>query len=502
MNDSNLDQLLKDELLKQSQTGAPDTSANLLAGIPATSPLSINDMASNLEPSDAILPQVSLQGNSPRAMPNFANAQDDSVSFMNNLFKDTPAFDPRVQPMASDKFNMDDMLIEGEPPKVQQLRQTLKKYQDLKKPKTEASQPVSDRKPQSEQEKPDDLYLQQGVSKMIQGLSRMGGGQIDDNADFYNQFRKFQLDKPQQELETKVKQRNFERMTKMDDPNSTESKNFRKALESMKYGQELKNMYGADWDKLSANDKDTIFDIIRTKENLASKELQAELLRSQKEDSREERRLRDQEKMDQKRGEILNKDIQKFQDKTQDTRNILNSINDFESVLGKNLNNLDTKGSDVKEGSKALDLPGVSVPGMGRVSFYSGDARKLRDAASNIFNVELKNRSGAAVTDNELKRLRDEFSAGKFNTESELMDAIKRYKNRTQLVLKQQESGYSPEAIKAYKERSDINSLMTEPEAKIPLDNSKKDPKIEAYASQHNLDYNKAEQILRARGYK
>jgi len=218
-------------------------------------------------------------------------------------------------------------------------------------------------------------------------------------------------------------------------------------------------------------------------------------------DSRDEKKREFELRMADKQEQDTNKDIQKFQDKTQDTRNILNSINDFESALGKNLNDLDTKGSTLKEGGKPVDLPGASIPGIGRVSFYDSDARKTQSAAANIFNVELKSRSGAAVTDNELKRLRQEFNDGKFNTEAELIDAIKRYKNRTLEVLKQQESGFKPNVVKTYKDRNDTNQLLTNPSLEN-LTAGKKDDKIDQYAKQYNLSYDAAEKILRARGYK
>lgn len=461
-----------------------------------------------LAPSPVALPQPSLQGNSPRAMPNFANAQVDPVVFTNNLFKDTPAFDPRVQPMNPDQMSMDEMTIEGEPPKLDQLKSKLQKLQSLRKPATEPmgqqAPTAPAKKEEKKQSKPDDLFLNQGISKMIQGLSTMGGGKIDDNAEFYDKYRQYMMDKPQRELEQKVKQRNFDRMSKMDDPNSQESVNMRKAL--AKLAPDLVGLYGADWDKISANDKDSIFDIIKTREQIEGRKEASRLANEQRQDARDERRERDKEKMDLKKAEVTDKYVQKFQDKTQDTRNILGAINDFESVLGQNLSDLkvDPRADKIKAGDKTIDLPGVNIPGAGRVSFYDSNARTIRDAASKIFNVELKNRSGAAVTDQELNRLRQEFSDGKFNTEAELIDAIKRYKKASQRVLKQHEAGYNPDIVKTYKERNDANNVLTtesdEP-VQVQQGSAKTDSKIEAYAKAHNLPYEQAESILRARGY-
>lgn len=138
----------------------------------------------------------------------------------------------------------------------------------------------------------------------------MGGGKIDDNADFYNQFRKYQLDKPQQLLEQKIKQRNFDRMSKMDDPNSQESVNMRKALS--KLAPDLVKLYGEDWDKISANDKDTIFDIVRTREQIEGRKDAARLANQQRQDTRDEKKREFELRMADKQEQDLNKDIQNF----------------------------------------------------------------------------------------------------------------------------------------------------------------------------------------------
>lgn len=484
---------------QQGEEGYVDPAKELASRYPSSEQVE----AMNTDPVNAVLPQPSLEGNSPRAMPNFANKQTDPVVFTNNLFKNTPAFDPRVQPMEPDQMSMEEMTIEGNP-KLDSLKSSMQKLKSLRGPASEAApmQAKPESKPE-EEAKPDDLFMHQGISKILQGLATAGGGKIDDNSEFYNKYRQYMAEKPQRELENKMKKRNYERMTKMDDPNSQESVNMRKALS--KLAPDLVALYGKDWDKISANDKDSIFDIIRTREQIEGRKESARLSAQDRAERAAERKEQNDAKLEQKKSEILNKDIQKFQDKSQDTRSILNTVNDFETVLGKNLNdlNVDTRADKIKAGDKSLDLPGVSIPGIGRVSAYDTDARKLRDAASGIFNVELRNRSGAAVTDSELSRLRQEFSDGKFNTESELIDAVKRYKARAQKVLQQQESGFSPDAVKTYKERNDTNEVLTtgndkkEESSQIPM--TTEDSQAIKWAKQNPKDP-RAQQILKLHG--
>lgn len=343
-------------------------------------------MPEKIPQSEAILPQPSLIDKSPLAMPNFANAQRGTgIDFVNELFKNTPAYDPRVAPMAPDQMDMDAMTIESQVPKSEQLKQSLQKFQELRKPQSvESVSPVISPK-QEPAAKPDDLYLQQGVSKMIQGLSRMGGGQIDDNADFYNQYRRYQLEKPQQELENKIKQRNYDRMLKMDDPNSSESKNFRKALESMSYGQELKRLYGSDWEKVSANDKDTIYDVIRTKENIEAKKEQARILSQQRSDNLEEKKREFELKMADKKEQAARLTPKQISDVTA-LDNALGMINNIQAEKSK----FDTGPVSSRQNALAQ-------------MFGMDDAQKSKfkaDVQSNVAEY-IKSISGAAVSDQE-----------------------------------------------------------------------------------------------------
>lgn len=103
------------------------------------------------------------------------------------------------------------------------------------------------------------------------------------------------------------------------------------------------------------------------------------------------------------------------------------TIKNVEQLIGFDLNKYDPSKNTVD--GKKVDLPGVSIPALGRFTAYSSDARVLDNTASKLFNIELKDRSGAAVTTPELERLKMEYSQGKFNTESEILGAMKRYKS-------------------------------------------------------------------------
>lgn len=150
----------------------------------------------------------------------------------------------------------------------------------------------------------------------------------------------------------------------------------------------------------------------------------------------------------------LEGDVQKLADKVGVIGEGFDAIAGIEKTLGFPLEAaaFDQKG-ELLVGGKKVDLPGVSIPGIGRVTAYSGKARELADRAAKIFNTELKDRSGAAVTSNELDRLKGEFSQGKFNTEPELIRALADYKRALGKELKRREAAFRPEVVQTYGSR-------------------------------------------------
>ncbi len=131
-----------------------------------------------------------------------------------------------------------------------------------------------------------------------------------------------------------------------------------------------------------------------------------------------------------------------------------NAIGEVEAALGAPLEKMsyDKKGNALVDG-KVKDLPGVSLPGVGPVSFFSQEARHLDDTLSRVFNQTLKVRSGAAVTDNELARLRAEFSAGKFNTEGEKIKALQDVKRLLKDSFNNTEAKYNKDVVDDYTAR-------------------------------------------------
>ena len=177
-------------------------------------------------------------------------------------------------------------------------------------------------------------------------------------------------------------------------------------------------------------------------------------LASKSADRRETRNDRNFQKdiiRQEKRDRQVEQDVHALSKDVAGTQELMGALDEVEQKLGSGIEAFKKDGSgNLTRDGKKVDLPGVSLPLIGRVSAYSNSARELQSAASRVFNATLKDRSGGAVTDNELDRLRTEFNEGKYNTESELVDALQRYKRQTIAVLKNREAGFSPEVIDKY----------------------------------------------------
>lgn len=259
--------------------------------------------------------------------------------------------------------------------------------------------------------------------------------------------------------------------------------------------------------KITDNTSYAMLDDIRKnlglKEALLSNQEIARLKREELSQRREEIKAEKEQVRNDREEARVNKQVEALSNKAANSQELFNAIGSIESQLGFNLEEAKiTKNGEIVAKGKKRDLPGVSMPGLGRVSFYSGGARTLQDSVARIFNTVLKDRSGAAVTTPEMERLRTEFSAGKFNTEAELIGALQRYKDTLKSTLKNIEAGYTPEAKERYKERGGLISedIKTKSES-TPSKNTFNTNELEAYAKQYNKTPDEARKFLESKGY-
>lgn len=146
----------------------------------------------------------------------------------------------------------------------------------------------------------------------------------------------------------------------------------------------------------------------------------------------------------------VRRDVRNLVKDTEQHRSALQGIESVEKQLGFDLEDYDPKTGTV--GGEKVDIPGVSIPLYGRAA-PTDEARFLQDRIARVFNIELKTRSGAAVTDQELRRLREEFGQGKYNTEEQLVNALAEYKRLALEAMESHEASFDPLVLREYMER-------------------------------------------------
>lgn len=86
-----------------------------------------------------------------------------------------------------------------------------------------------------------------------------------------------------------------------------------------------------------------------------------------------------------------------------------------------------------------------------------------------LFNITLKNRSGSAVTNQELDRLKSEFAAGAFKTPAQLKDAVEKVRGIVNRHYQSVAAGFGPDVLKAYNENlRDLGGQVVIEGAKAP----------------------------------
>lgn len=75
-----------------------------------------------------------------------------------------------------------------------------------------------------------------------------------------------------------------------------------------------------------------------------------------------------------------------------------------------------------------------------------------RQAFAKLFNITLKNRSGSAVTSQELDRLKQEFATGAFKTPAQLQKAVDQARDIINKHYSSVTAGFGPDALNAYNE--------------------------------------------------
>jgi hypothetical protein len=137
----------------------------------------------------------------------------------------------------------------------------------------------------------------------------------------------------------------------------------------------------------------------------------------------------------------------------------LSSINDYlNTKFNVNLN------SDEKD-LKKVDIEGIGFLGAMRPDFLTNkEDVAFRQQVSSLANSLLKDRSGAAVTDQEYARFLKEIGSGNFSSEANLLSGLKKMQKDIEDQNKNIGKIYGKDVLDEYQSRTGLQ-LRTEPES-------------------------------------
>lgn len=241
----------------------------------------------------------------------------------------------------------------------------------------------------------------------------------------------------QMERDEKAYGRSQEMQKRMDDPNSEESKTAQALA--------LKLMPGKDWSQMSATTLEKTIPGLTKMYEIDQRSLD-------RQEARADRAYMRGLAGDQKRELQLDKDTNRYSNELEKS-GIPAAVSNLEEVEKK----IGTKG----------DIPGYGmVDGMMHDVLAGQDGRDVRQSVAALFNTVLKDRSGAAVTDPELERLKKEFGDGTMKTEADLRNGVAKYRARLEQIIKNRNAGTDETARQEYVRRGgrDFDSIGRSPQ--------------------------------------
>jgi len=98
------------------------------------------------------------------------------------------------------------------------------------------------------------------------------------------------------------------------------------------------------------------------------------------------------------------------------------------------------------------DIPGYGATGMVPSIALSSDGKKMVNLVQGLANIQLKERSGAAVTNQEMKRFLTEFGSGKIATDEQLKIGLQRIRKAMERDMDTISRGFSENVRGSYQD--------------------------------------------------
>lgn len=177
------------------------------------------------------------------------------------------------------------------------------------------------------------------------------------------------------------------------------------------------------------------------------------------------------------RQEIMNSNMTEFEKKTAlkdiyDERDrIRKDTKDYSEAVNKSgYPAMKQRISEIKE----LIPESGSVPGFGGIKnsmpefLLSPEGRQLRQRFQDLFNIVLKERSGAAVTVDEMERLKKAFGAGTLQTADQLREGLRSLESGLDASFQNTYGGYDPRVKQLYQKQGGYAPATQRPTTNTP----------------------------------
>lgn len=155
--------------------------------------------------------------------------------------------------------------------------------------------------------------------------------------------------------------------------------------------------------------------------------------------------------------EILDKNVRKFEGELGDR-----GITSMTQNLGELFDFMEEIDIVNEQGEfiKGADIPGFGATAKAPGSTLTEEGRRMRTIMAKIFNITLKDRSGAAVTIPEFERLKTEFAQGNFvQFDEDFFKAIKALRQATDNEKRSLVAGHPTEAVNEFIKRGGGKTL-------------------------------------------
>lgn len=154
-------------------------------------------------------------------------------------------------------------------------------------------------------------------------------------------------------------------------------------------------------------------------------------------------------------------DLQDYHKSVDPTISSLLKIKDLEKELGVN---------DLGEVSDSYDVPGKSIPGIGRFYGLSDKSQAVKAIIADISKEDIHTFAGSAQTKQELENIKNAFEQGKFTNDKQILDGLRRYKALKLKGFQEAESIYRPEVIEKGRSRGGSSYQDFVSKGKVPTD--------------------------------